>query len=91
MNKWMNQLIKYWHDVNTGLYEIIVIITFISRLQFTIYSFIFFIHLFESGNYRPIGRSEVRNRGNGYRVEVCGSTRTSGYSRPDPWVWVGYG
>ena len=50
VSEWMNELIKYWHDVNTGLYEIIIVITFISHLQLTIHSFIFFIHLFESGN-----------------------------------------
>ena len=29
----------------------------------------------------------------GFIVEVCGSTRTRGYTRPDPYprVWVGYG
>jgi len=47
----MNERTNERHDVNTGLYEIIIIIPFISHLQFTIHSFIhLFIHLFESGN-----------------------------------------
>ena len=37
----MNERTNERHDVNTGLYEIIIIIPFISHLQFTIHSFIF--------------------------------------------------